>query len=47
MMNTENNNPQLPNDAKKNSTWEFILKLLIALASAFLGVVGGQAMNHG
>ncbi len=30
---------------KKKSAWDVILKVIIAVASAILGVVGGNAMN--
>lgn len=29
----------------KKSTWSFLLKVVIAVASAILGAVGGNAMN--
>ena len=31
--------------AMKKSLWDMILKVVIAVASAVLGVVGGNAMN--
>ena len=39
-MNIENNN-----ESKKKSTWDLILKVIIAVASALAGVIGGSAMN--
>lgn len=30
---------------KKKSTWDIILKLIIAVASAIAGVLGASAMN--
>ena len=39
-MNIENNN-----ESKKKSTWDLILKVIIAIASALAGVLGGSAMN--
>ena len=38
-MNTENN------ESKKKSAWDLILKVIIAVASALAGVLGGSAMN--
>lgn len=32
-------------DEKKKSTWDLILKVIIAVASALAGVIGGSAMN--
>lgn len=31
--------------AMKKSVWDVILKVVIAVASAVLGIVGGNAMN--
>ena len=39
-MNIENNN-----ESKKKSTWDLILKVIIAVASALAGVLGANAMN--
>lgn len=39
-MSTENNN-----GTKKKSTWDLILKVIIAVASALAGVLGANAMN--
>lgn len=39
-MNIENNN-----ESKKKSTWDLILKVIIAVASALAGVLGASAMN--
>ena len=39
-MSTENNN-----ETKKKSTWDLILKVIIAVASALAGVLGANAMN--
>lgn len=30
---------------KKKATWDLILKVIIAVASALAGVLGGSAMN--
>ena len=30
---------------KKKSTWDLILKVIIAVASALAGVLGGSSMN--
>ncbi|MBP3697931.1 MAG: smalltalk protein [Oscillospiraceae bacterium] len=38
-MNTEND------ESKKKSAWDLILKVIIAVASALAGVLGGSAMN--
>ena len=38
-MNTENN------ESKKKSAWDLIPKVIIAVASALAGVLGGSAMN--
>ena len=38
---TEQNN----NETKKKSTWDLILKVIIAVASALAGVLGANAMN--
>ena len=38
-MNTEKN------ESKKKSAWDLILKVIIAVASALAGVLGGSAMN--
>ena len=38
-MNTENN------ESKKKSAWDLILKVIIAVASALAGVLGGSALN--
>ena len=38
-MNTENN------ESKKKSAWDLILEVIIAVASALAGVLGGSAMN--
>ena len=38
-MNTENN------ESKKQSAWDLILKVIIAVASALAGVLGANAMN--
>ena len=40
IMSTENNN-----ESKKKSTWDLILKVIIAVASALAGVLGANAMN--
>ena len=39
-MTTDNNN-----ESRKKSTWDLILKVIIAVASALAGVLGGSAMN--
>ena len=39
-MSTENNN-----ESKKKSTWDLILKVIIAVASSLAGVLGANAMN--
>lgn len=39
-MTTENNHVN-----KKKSTWDLILKVIIAVASALAGVLGASAMN--
>ena len=39
-MNIENNN-----ESKKKSTWDLILKVIIAVASALAGVLGASSMN--
>ena len=31
---------------KKSSTWDYVLKVIIALASALLGALGSHAMTH-
>ena len=33
------------NNDKKKTTWDLILKLIIAVASALAGVLGASAMN--
>ena len=33
------------NSNKKKSTWDLILKVIIAVASALAGVLGANAMN--
>ena len=33
------------NNEKKKTTWDLILKLIIAVASALAGVLGASAMN--
>ncbi|MCI1681355.1 MAG: smalltalk protein [Bacteroides sp.] len=33
--------------AIKKSTWDLILKVIIAVASAIAGAVGASAMTHG
>ena len=32
-------------NTEKNSTWDLILKVIIAVASALAGVLGASAMN--
>lgn len=38
-------NEQPDNGKKKCSTWEMVFRIIIAISSAFLGVLSGQAMN--